>query len=431
MTYRDQFGHTWMTAFSSDLRSARPNALTDIVQGPSTHWRRDSTSRRLTAASRRFGSLTVAARRNAPSDADAARRVRRQVRRKRHVLTEELFRCVLQREQRCAERFEQRLVLLLVRSDAAAVSQQPVPCWTAIIDALTAAAGDTALVGWLEKDRVLGAVVPQVGGPDHEALLRREFGRRLETETLARVAVRTHVYSPDAVLHPNEGAVADVLRNERPASRSESIREGAKRVVDILGSLALLVVLSPLFAAIAALLKLTSRGPILFRQPRIGRMGKPFTMLKFRTMRVNADPALHRQFVTQFIKGDDVHSAGPAAMFKITNDPRVTPLGRVLRKTSLDELPQFWNVLRGEMSLVGPRPPLAYEVEQYRPWHWRRMVDAKPGITGLWQVNGRSRTTFDEMVRLDLRYARRSSLWMDIKILLATPRAVFSGKGAA
>ena len=117
-------------------------------------------------------------------------------------------------------------------------------------------------------------------------------------------------------------------------------------------------------------------------------------------------------------------------MFKIVDDPRVTPLGHFLRRSSLDEFPQFWNVLTGEMSLVGPRPPLPYEVARYKRWHRRRLLEAKPGITGLWQVTGRSRTTFDEMVRLDLRYARNYSVWTDVKILLATPRAVLSGKGA-
>ncbi len=206
---------------------------------------------------------------------------------------------------------------------------------------------------------------------------------------------------------------------------------GIKRGMDIVGSLTLLLLLSPVFLVIAALLKLTSPGPILFRQARVGQMAKSFTMLKFRTMRLDADQRLHQQFVTRFIKSSaQLHRAGKEALFKLTNDPRVTPLGRILRKTSLDELPQLWNVLRGDMSLVGPRPPLAYEVEQYRPWHRRRVLEAKPGITGLWQVMGRSRTTFDEMVRLDLRYARTCSLWNDIKILLATPRAVISGKGA-
>jgi lipopolysaccharide/colanic/teichoic acid biosynthesis glycosyltransferase len=148
-------------------------------------------------------------------------------------------------------------------------------------------------------------------------------------------------------------------------------------------------------------------------------------------MRVNADHAIHQQYVTQFIAGSGApQTAASSAPFKIARDPRITPIGRFLRKSSLDELPQLWNVLRGDMSLVGPRPPIAYEVEQYKPWHRRRVLDAKPGITGLWQVTGRSRTTFDEMVRLDLRYARSCSVWTDIKILLATPLAVISGKGA-
>jgi len=163
----------------------------------------------------------------------------------------------------------------------------------------------------------------------------------------------------------------------------------------------------------------------------MGLLAKPFTMLKFRTMHVDCSPSLHRQFVTEFIKSGShaVRGTDPAP-FKIKNDPRTTSIGRFLRRTSLDELPQLWNVLRGDMSLVGPRPPLEYEVQKYAPWHCRRVLEAKPGITGLWQVTGRSRTTFDEMVRLDLRYARKVSVWTDIKILLATPRAVIMGKGA-
>ncbi|MGB2714035.1 MAG: sugar transferase, partial [Vicinamibacterales bacterium] len=152
--------------------------------------------------------------------------------------------------------------------------------------------------------------------------------------------------------------------------------------------------------------------------------------LKFRSMHVNADSKVHQQYVTQFIKSAGQADAGKSQVFKLTNDPRITPLGHMLRKTSLDELPQLWNVLRGDMSLVGPRPPLFYETEQYQAWHWRRVLDAKPGVTGLWQVAGRSRTTFDGMVRLDLRYLKTRSLWTDIKILLATPAAVFTGKGA-
>jgi lipopolysaccharide/colanic/teichoic acid biosynthesis glycosyltransferase len=201
--------------------------------------------------------------------------------------------------------------------------------------------------------------------------------------------------------------------------------------VDVLGSLTLLILLSPLFLLIGLLVKAGSRGPVFFAQTRVGQMMKPFRMQKFRTMKVDADSALHREYVTSFINAtaQSQQSAGQP-LFKIVHDPRVTRIGRVLRKTSLDELPQLWNVLRGEMSLVGPRPALPYELEQYKPWHCRRVLEAKPGITGLWQVVGRSRTTFDEMVRLDLRYAKTCSLWNDLKILAATPGAVFSGKGA-
>ncbi|MPY91436.1 MAG: sugar transferase [Luteitalea sp.] len=205
-----------------------------------------------------------------------------------------------------------------------------------------------------------------------------------------------------------------------------------KRTLDIVGSAALLVLTSPVFLLAAVLVKLTSPGPVLFRQVRVGYMARPFTMLKFRTMYVDNDPALHRQYVTDFIKsgGDLQPSERREAPFKIDNDPRTTSIGHLLRRTSMDELPQLWNVLKGDMSLVGPRPPIAYELEQYRAWHWRRVLEAKPGLTGLWQVTGRSSTTFDEMVRLDLRYARTKSLWLDLKILLATPRAVITGRGA-
>jgi lipopolysaccharide/colanic/teichoic acid biosynthesis glycosyltransferase len=200
-----------------------------------------------------------------------------------------------------------------------------------------------------------------------------------------------------------------------------------KRALDIAGSAILMLMLLPVYAVVAALVKMTSTGPVFFSQERVGRMGRSFRMLKFRTMYVNSDSAIHKKYVTDFITSNQADTSG---VFKIVNDPRITPVGRILRKTSLDELPQFWNVLRGDMSLVGPRPPLAYEVQQYKPWHRRRVLEAKPGITGLWQVTGRSRTTFDDMVRLDLRYARTCSVWTDVKILLATPRAVISGKGA-
>jgi lipopolysaccharide/colanic/teichoic acid biosynthesis glycosyltransferase len=163
---------------------------------------------------------------------------------------------------------------------------------------------------------------------------------------------------------------------------------------------------------------------VLFQQQRVGRYGKRFTFLKFRSMYVANDHAIHEEFVKTLIAG------AKKPVYKLTNDPRITPIGRFLRKTRLDELPQFLNVLRGQMSLVGPRPPIPYEVEVYDIWHRRRLLEVKPGITGLWQVMGRSRTTFNEMVRLDLYYARSWSVWLDLKILWRTPRVVFMGDGA-
>ena len=201
--------------------------------------------------------------------------------------------------------------------------------------------------------------------------------------------------------------------------------------MDILLSLVLLIILAPLLLIIAGLIKLSSPGPVIFRQVRVGQMLKPFMMCKFRTMYANADHGVHHHYVSWFITSSDKgQEQDQNAFFKLKNDTRITPLGHFLRRTSLDELPQLWNVLIGEMSLVGPRPPLWYELQQYKPWHRRRVLESKPGITGLWQVVGRSRTTFDEMVRLDLQYARTMSLWGDIKILLATPVAVITGKGA-
>ena len=155
-------------------------------------------------------------------------------------------------------------------------------------------------------------------------------------------------------------------------------------------------------------------------------------MLKFRSMRTDCDAKIHQSYVEQFIAGQVDGNSGEAAkpVFKIQKDPRVTSVGRFIRKTSLDELPQFWNVLRGDMSLVGPRPSLAYEYRAYELWHRRRVLEIKPGITGLWQVEGRSRTRFDDMVRLDLKYARLWSIWLDLRILAQTPAAVIQGTGA-
>jgi lipopolysaccharide/colanic/teichoic acid biosynthesis glycosyltransferase len=194
--------------------------------------------------------------------------------------------------------------------------------------------------------------------------------------------------------------------------------------MDVVGALVGLIVLSPLFLLIAILIKVVSRGPVFFSQERIGHGGKHFTCLKFRTMKMDADISVHRDHVQQLINsGAGDGGERPFVKLDSSEDSRIIPLGHILRQTGLDELPQLMNVLRGEMTLVGPRPCLAYEAEEYLPWH-RRRFDAVPGLTGLWQVSGKNKTTFAEMVRLDIVYAEQPSLWLDVMLLLRTLPAI-------
>jgi lipopolysaccharide/colanic/teichoic acid biosynthesis glycosyltransferase len=204
-----------------------------------------------------------------------------------------------------------------------------------------------------------------------------------------------------------------------------------KRSIDVASSALALILCSPLFLAIAVAIKVSSKGPVLFKQKRVGQYGKFFTFLKFRSMYVNNDHIVHQKFVTELIASESRPSVGDGdAVYKLMNDKRITRVGKWLRRTSLDELPQLLNVLKGEMSLVGPRPAIPYELAAYQTWHRRRVLETKPGITGVWQVMGRSRVKFDEMVRMDIRYALAWSPWLDLKILLRTPLAVIRGSGA-
>lgn len=202
----------------------------------------------------------------------------------------------------------------------------------------------------------------------------------------------------------------------------------AKRTIDLAASSLVLLLGAPVFGVLALLVKLSSPGPVLFRQTRLGRDGKPFTFYKFRTMQHKNDDSVHRSFCEDFIQGGG-KDASEEPVFKMVKDPRVTPLGGFLRRSSLDEIPQFWNVIRGEMSLVGPRPPICYEIEHYQDWHKDRLK-VTPGLTGLWQVSGRSQVPFDEMVRLDLHYISHWSLSLDLKIMWKTLPVMVRGDGA-
>jgi lipopolysaccharide/colanic/teichoic acid biosynthesis glycosyltransferase len=214
-------------------------------------------------------------------------------------------------------------------------------------------------------------------------------------------------------------------------SRSMRVSLALKRALDITGSIFLICLFLPVFIVIPIIIKCTSKGPVFFRQKRLGMYGKTFTFLKFRSMYVSNNCDSHKEFVKDFIKNSDkAKKCGEKHVYKMKNDPRITPIGRFIRKTSLDELPQFINVLLGDMSLVGPRPCLPYEFENYGLWHKRRILETKPGITCIWQVEGRSTTTFEQMVRMDIQYITKWSLFLDVKLLAKTPFAVFNAKGA-
>ncbi len=205
---------------------------------------------------------------------------------------------------------------------------------------------------------------------------------------------------------------------------------GTKRVSDIIVALLAIIVLFPLWLAIALLIKIDTRGPIFYRQERVGMDGRMFLVYKFRTMRTDADSEIHREYQKKFIAGHAEANVGDSKKpaYKLRDDPRITRVGRVLRRFSLDEAPQLFNVLRGDMSVVGPRPPIPYEVESYELWH-RKRLDMKPGVTGLWQVSGRNQLSFEEMVKLDLFYIENWSLLFDLKIILRTALVLFRGEG--
>jgi len=360
------------------------------------------------------------------------------------ALHEEAFHRMISLERKRSERSQRPFVLLLIDTGRNQPGDKQSRVLLDMLSALQGATRETDITGWYTTNSVVGVMFTEIV-LDNNAVLSTILSRvgavlreRLDTDQFSRIKFSLHVFPDDW----------DSQDQERPSNptlypdlekRQESNRLGraTKRMIDILGSLSLLLILSPFFAIIAAAIKLTSRGPVLFRQERIGKHGIPFTFLKFRSMYVNNDASEHKEYVRQLIAGQAVKhptngngNGTNDGVFKLTNDPRITPVGSFLRRTSLDELPQLIHVLRGEMSLVGPRPPLSYEVEAYATWHRRRLLEVKPGITGLWQVYGRSRVGFDDMVRLDLRYARNCSPSLDLKILLKTPGAVIGGSGA-
>jgi exopolysaccharide biosynthesis polyprenyl glycosylphosphotransferase len=302
---------------------------------------------------------------------------------------------------------------------------------------LTSCSRETDIRGWYEHNNVMGVIFTEVASVDENSIgsivqkLRKGISKTLDAEEIKRTKVSFHVFPEETVNSTiNDGLFNIILYPDlSKPSVSRQATASIKNLMDITGSLLALLFFSPILLIIAAAIKMTSEGPVFFKQERMGLNGETFTFLKFRSMYTNSDHNRHKDYIKKFI-GEGKDNGNTPGVYKLSNDPRITSIGNFLRKTSLDELPQFINVLKGEMSLVGPRPPIPYECELYDIWHRRRLFSVKPGITGLWQVTGRSRTTFDEMVRLDLKYINEWSLWLDIKLLLKTPWVILTGKGA-
>ncbi len=290
---------------------------------------------------------------------------------------------------------------------------------------------ETDIIGYVD-DNVIGVIFPDTTEKGAEQCVSKLFNGHEKPP----FSIVTATF-PDQIFHRFSAEQQDPETLSpfflEDATESISLRNLLKRGVDIVGSLLAILILSPVILITALLITTTSPGPVLFKQIRLGRKGVPFTFYKFRSMHSSGDDRIHREYITKFINGklEEINQGDMInPLYKIQSDPRVTRIGRIIRKKSIDELPQLFNVLRGDMSLVGPRPPLPYEAEQYQSWHLRRILEIKPGITGLWQVEGRSKTSFDDMVRLDLQYIRSCSFLLDVKILIKTVKVVIQSIGA-
>ena len=359
----------------------------------------------------------------------------------RSVLNEGAFHRMISLERKRTERSRKPFLLMLLDMGDGLRSDYSDKALDKILSALSLSTRETDVTGWYKSNAVVGVMFTEFGADDRKTILSTLMSRVSET---LRNNLSSHEFDSISIsfhLFPEEWNYDVPQRPSNPTlypdlarrDNSKKLFCALKRIMDAVGSTLALLLFAPFLLAIAIAIKLTSNGPVFFRQKRVGQYGEQFVFLKFRSMHINNDASAHKAYVRQLIAGKAAgHPANGNgdAVYKLTKDPRITRVGAFLRKTSLDELPQFWNVLTGEMSLVGPRPAIAYEVEAYDIWHRRRVLEAKPGITGLWQVNGRSRIKFDDMVRLDLRYAKTWSPWMDLKILMRTPAAVVFGDGA-
>jgi lipopolysaccharide/colanic/teichoic acid biosynthesis glycosyltransferase len=357
------------------------------------------------------------------------------------VLNEDTFNRMIAIERKRTERTKQPFLLMLLKTGDHEGSAKNGGSLDNMVSGLLSSIRQTDVIGWYKDRTTVGVIYTGLAVSNKNSVLSMiltrvstVLGNKLTSEQFSQVSISFHFFPDDwdeeSSGRPSNPALYPDLLSSSKDRRSVAV---IKRAMDIVGSTMMLILCAPILLIIALAIKVSSKGPVLFRQQRVGQYGKHFTFLKFRSMQVNNDHSVHREYVTKFITSEankQESSGSGEGVFKLTNDKRITQVGKFLRRTSLDELPQFLNVLKGEMSLVGPRPPIPYELAAYQTWHRRRVLEVKPGITGLWQVSGRSRVNFDQMVRLDLRYATSWSPSLDFTILMRTPLAVIKGEGA-
>jgi len=356
---------------------------------------------------------------------------------------EKYFLNFLRLERKRSERSRRSFMLIVIGLKGFTRTAEKKEAIRDITSVLSSITRDIDMKGWYKQNESVGVICNEISAhntknfqADQQYTLNKILESLTEYLGLARydrLEISYQIFPGDFVVL-SRSTPRDMNQHPNlilPPAKKAAF--GIKRIIDIIGSLCAITLFAPVFILVAVLIKTNSPGGVFFRQERVGLYGKKFMFLKFRSMHVNNDPTIHKEFVRNLIQGNTKdHDDGVEHIgnFKIKDDPRVTSIGRFLRKTSIDELPQFFNVLKGDMSLVGPRPPIPYECEEYDIWHRSRVLDMKPGITGLWQVDGRSATSFDDMVRMDIRYIREWSLFLDMKILFKTPLVVLTCKGA-
>lgn len=352
------------------------------------------------------------------------------------LYTEAMFRSFLIMERKRTERSHRPF--LLVRIDVSRLPRNSAgkTIEDAIANALFSVTRETDIKGWFTGGRTLGVIITDYTKNSAYAITDKI---RIAVENACpapytSLLCMTHDIFPTEVVHGNTNTIilnTVIYNNNCFDTVSQAMIPLCKRCIDVVGSIMCMIFFSPFFIMVPVLIKVSSKGPVFFCQKRVGRFGKTFTCIKFRTMKPANDDSQHKEFIKKFIANSIAPAGnGTDTQFKIKDDPRVTSIGKFLRKTSLDELPQFFNVLLGHMSIVGPRPAIPYEVDEYDTWHRRRVVEVKPGITGIWQLQGRSRTDFNNMVRMDIKYINTWSPILDLRLIFTTPLAMISTKGA-